>query len=225
MRKGGLEPPHLSVPDPKSGASANSATFALTPKQFSVAANENITCICLRHKAESSVLVEWRSSGVAFYSSSADLQVRKGTLSPLLRGKQESFRQTTQFILTSKGASSHGSQVNLNLPGALHNITSNCRDRTPVSLTRSAAKVFLDELQKLNRSWPNKLITYVLMPGHLQLIANPRDGRIKEFIDRLKAVSARAIVRATSRFVFSETDKGHQVWQESFKDVALWVGG
>src|SRR5947208_15399689 len=28
VRKGGLEPPHLSVPDPKSGASANSATFA-----------------------------------------------------------------------------------------------------------------------------------------------------------------------------------------------------
>ena len=30
VRKGGLEPPHLSVPDPKSGASANSATFANT---------------------------------------------------------------------------------------------------------------------------------------------------------------------------------------------------
>src|SRR6185295_9513294 len=29
MRKGGLEPPHLTVPDPKSGASANSATFAM----------------------------------------------------------------------------------------------------------------------------------------------------------------------------------------------------
>jgi hypothetical protein len=29
VRKGGLEPPHLSVPDPKSGASANSATFAI----------------------------------------------------------------------------------------------------------------------------------------------------------------------------------------------------
>ena len=28
MRKGGLEPPHLSAPDPKSGASANSATLA-----------------------------------------------------------------------------------------------------------------------------------------------------------------------------------------------------
>jgi hypothetical protein len=31
VRKGGLEPPHLSVPDPKSGASANSATFASQP--------------------------------------------------------------------------------------------------------------------------------------------------------------------------------------------------
>ncbi len=28
MRKGGLEPPWVSPPDPKSGASANSATFA-----------------------------------------------------------------------------------------------------------------------------------------------------------------------------------------------------
>jgi hypothetical protein len=29
VRKGGLEPPWVSPPDPKSGASANSATFAL----------------------------------------------------------------------------------------------------------------------------------------------------------------------------------------------------
>ena len=28
VRKGGLEPPHLSAPEPKSGASTNSATFA-----------------------------------------------------------------------------------------------------------------------------------------------------------------------------------------------------
>ena len=60
------------------------------------------------------------------------------------------------------------------------------------------------------------------MPDHLHLIANPRDGRIKEFTGQLKAVSAKAIVRANSRFVFPETDKGRQVWQESFKDVALW---
>lgn len=32
MRKGGLEPPRLSVPGPKPGASANSATFAKIQK-------------------------------------------------------------------------------------------------------------------------------------------------------------------------------------------------
>lgn len=29
VRKGGLEPPHLAAPEPKSGASTNSATFAI----------------------------------------------------------------------------------------------------------------------------------------------------------------------------------------------------
>src|SRR5207244_8370087 len=88
--------------------------------------------------------------------------------------------------------------------------------------TPGCCKAFLDELQKLNRNWPSKLISYVLMPDHLHLIANPRDGRIKEFTGQLKAVSAKAFIRADSRFVFTETDKGRQVWQESFRDMALW---
>jgi len=60
------------------------------------------------------------------------------------------------------------------------------------------------------------------MPDHLHMIVNPRDGRIKEFTGQLKAVSAKAIVRENCRFNFAETELGHQVWQESFKDVALW---
>ena len=111
-----------------------------------------------------------------------------------------------------------------NLPGALHYVTGNFLDRTPVFTDIDCCNVFLNELQKLNRNWPCKLITYVLMPDHLHLIANPRDGRIKEYTGHLKAVSAKAIVRTNSRFVFAEMAIGHQVWQESFKDLPLWSG-
>ena len=113
---------------------------------------------------------------------------------------------------------------NLNLPGALHYVTGNFLERAPVLTDPQCCQVFLDELQTLKRNWPAKLITYVLMLEHFHLIANPQDGRIKEFTGQLKAVSAKAIVRTNTRFVFAERDKGHQVWQEGFKDVALWSG-
>ena len=60
------------------------------------------------------------------------------------------------------------------------------------------------------------------MPDHFHLISNPRDGRIIEFCRDLKSKSAKAIIAATNRFRFPETDEGRQVWQESFKDIALW---
>ncbi len=50
---------------------------------------------------------------------------------------------------------------NLNIPGALHYVTGNFLDRTPVFTDPECCKVFLDELQTLNRIWPSKLITYV----------------------------------------------------------------
>jgi REP element-mobilizing transposase RayT len=81
---------------------------------------------------------------------------------------------------------------------------------------------FLAELETLNQEWPSKLIAYVLMPDHFHLISNPIDGRIREFARDLKSRAAKAIVQATSGISFPETDEGHQVWQESFKGVALW---
>ena len=113
---------------------------------------------------------------------------------------------------------------NLNLPGALHYVTGNFLNRIPVFTVPQFCMAFLDELKKLNQKWPSKLITYVLMPDHFHLITNPRDGRIKEFTGHLKAVSAKAIVQVNNCFSFAETDKGHQIWQESFKDMALWSG-
>jgi putative transposase len=111
---------------------------------------------------------------------------------------------------------------NLNIPGALHYVTGNFLNRLPVFADPACCTFFLDELRTLNRNWPSRLITYVLMPDHFHLIANPRDGRIKEFIGQLKAVSAKAIVKAETNFTFVETDEGHRLWQESFKSMGLW---
>jgi REP element-mobilizing transposase RayT len=90
-------------------------------------------------------------------------------------------------------------------------------DRTPVFTDPHNCRVFLAELEKLNGSWPCKLICYVLMPDHLHMIVNPRDGRIKEFTGLLKAVSAKAIVRENCCFNLAETDLGHQVWARKFQ--------
>jgi REP-associated tyrosine transposase len=112
--------------------------------------------------------------------------------------------------------------LNLNLPGALHFVTGNFLNRTPVFNDAKCCQAFLGELQKLNLSWPSKLITYVLMPDHFHLILNPADGRIKEFLGQLKAVSAKAIVELSTPFIFPKVELGHQVWQESFKGIPLW---
>ena len=113
---------------------------------------------------------------------------------------------------------------NLNLAGALHYVTGNFLGRMPVFTDDSCCQAFIDELKTLNERWPSKLIAYVLMPDHFHMIANPRDGRIKEFIRDLKSRTAKAIVQINSRFNFPETDEGHHVWQESFKGMALWSG-
>jgi REP element-mobilizing transposase RayT len=111
---------------------------------------------------------------------------------------------------------------NLNLPGALHYVTGNCINRLPVFTEAVCCTAFLAELETLNQEWPSKLIAYVLMPDHFHLISNPIDGRIREFARDLKSRAAKAIVQATRRTSFPETGEGHQVWQESFKGVALW---
>jgi putative transposase len=113
---------------------------------------------------------------------------------------------------------------NLNLPGALHFVTGNCINRIPVFTEPECCKAFLEQLKSLMRNWPAKLIVYVLMPDHFHLIANPRDGRIREFCRDLKSKGAKAIVQASQRFHFPINEDGHQVWQESFKAMPLWSG-
>lgn len=116
---------------------------------------------------------------------------------------------------------------NRNLPGALHYLTGNIARRLPVFEQAACCEAFIDVCAKLKEQWPFKLIAYVLMPDHLHLIVNPRDGRIRELAGTLKSLSARRIIDQASGFSFLRDKRDadgsiHQVWQESFKALPLW---
>jgi|SRR5215831_12258532 len=116
---------------------------------------------------------------------------------------------------------------NRNLPGALHYVTGNVHHRWQIFTRPECCQAFIQECQELRNDWPFKLVAYVLMPDHVHLIVNPRDGRILELTGKLKSQAARRIIRAAPdiSFIVGEDEEGnpiHQVWQESFKAVPLW---
>lgn len=114
---------------------------------------------------------------------------------------------------------------NRNLPGALHFVTGNVRDRLPIFLEEAACYCVLEECPHLRVQMECKLVAFVLMPDHFHLIVNPRDGRIRDWIGALKSISARRLVEM-SPAPFAKTHEGdasvNQVWQESFKALPLW---
>ncbi len=112
---------------------------------------------------------------------------------------------------------------NQNLPGALHFVSGNFLKRIPVFNQEACCQSFIDNLATLLSEWPCKLIAYVLMPDHLHLIVNLRDGRIKEFTGKLKSLAAREITKIAQGINFKLDSEGSaQVWQESFKAIPLW---
>ena len=116
---------------------------------------------------------------------------------------------------------------NRNLPGALHFITGAVANRVQVFQEDSACKAFIDVVKTVKCEWPFKLVAYVLMPDHIHLILNPRDGRIRELMASLKSLSAKSVVSACPSFDFRRARPDgdgsiHQVWQEGFKGLPLW---
>ena len=109
----------------------------------------------------------------------------------------------------------------------MHFATGNFHDRVPVFTRDDACQAYIDLIANKRQEWPFKLVAYVLMPDHFHLIVNPRDGRIRELTGALKSLSAQAIVHAVPDLSFKlaqpkPNQSEHQVWQESFKDLALW---
>jgi REP element-mobilizing transposase RayT len=114
---------------------------------------------------------------------------------------------------------------NINIPGALHYVTGNIRDRVPIFTRDDCATEFFKVLGELRSDWPAKVISYVVMPEHFHFIVNPRDGAIKGFTQALKSKLAIRIVELTGdKFLVQRTDNApyYQVWQESFKAIPLW---
>ena len=112
--------------------------------------------------------------------------------------------------------------TNDNLPGALHFVTGNVDKRRRIFLKEANCISFLGELRSLMERRESKLISFVLMPEHIHLIVNPRDGDIQTWIGELKSFSAKSLVRANPANFFAESEGENQVWQESFKSLALW---
>ena len=110
---------------------------------------------------------------------------------------------------------------NLNIPGALHFVTGNVRDRDQVFLDECCCRVFTGTLNDLIHSWPAKLISYVLMPDHFHLIVNPKDGDIQGFTRTLKGkLSIKVIELTGDRFLLQKPradGSTHQMWQEVLK--------
>lgn len=116
---------------------------------------------------------------------------------------------------------------NRNLPGALHFLTGNIAHRLPAFEQATCCEAFIDVCSTLKEQWPFKLIAYVLMPDHVHLIVNPKDGRIRELAGTLKSLSARRMIDQAGgpSFLREQPDADgsiHQVWQESFKALPLW---
>ena len=116
---------------------------------------------------------------------------------------------------------------NRNLPGALQFLTGNVAHRRLIFEQDACSAAFIEVCSRLREDWPFKLIAYVLMPDHVHLIINPKDGRIQELAGALKSVSARHLIdMATGLSFLREKPKAdgsiHQVWQESFKALPLW---
>ncbi len=118
---------------------------------------------------------------------------------------------------------------NQNLAGALHFVTGNLLNRTPLFTEDAVCQAFFEVCKKLKHEWPAKFIAYVLMPDHSHLIVNPRDGNIRGFSGALKSLGARGIINICGgeRFLRDSSDDEssiHEVWQESFKAQPLWSG-
>ena len=110
---------------------------------------------------------------------------------------------------------------NEGLPGVLHFVTGNVLDRRPIFRHPENCRIFLRALQRLRVEEDCKIVSFVLMPDHFHLVANPRGGNIRNSMGNLKSKTAKAIIQRSPMDTYAVGGR-NQVWQESFKALPLW---
>jgi REP element-mobilizing transposase RayT len=119
-------------------------------------------------------------------------------------------------------------------PNMFHYATSVCYKRVPVFRSERACELFVEALAETRRRNPFKLVGYVIMPDHAQLIVNALSRDISVLMGRIKSTSARAILdwlRESSHVASLKKlaldipqRKGHThaVWLKDFSSIDLW---
>jgi putative transposase len=114
--------------------------------------------------------------------------------------------------------------TNRNMAGALHFVTGNVLDRKQIFKHEKYCRAFLEEVHARRENRDCKVIAFVVMPDHIHLIVNPREGDIQASMGILKSLSAKKIIELSPDHTFRKSDGDNQVWQESFKALPLWSG-
>lgn len=115
-------------------------------------------------------------------------------------------------------------------PGVLHYLTINIRDRQQAFRRDAHARAACHALRRQCDEHPAKLIAYVVMPEHLHVIINPRDGQITRFLAQLKpAITDRIVEIATAQqerrvlaWLYDARQQRHRLWQDGKYNFHLY---
>ena len=107
------------------------------------------------------------------------------------------------------------------MKGVLHYITINVRDKATIFSHSQFALIVLQELSRRCRRQQAKLVAYVIMPDHIHIIINIRDGTVSIFLAQFKQAVTR---RINEQMHVDENDK-HLSWLNKSGHPELWQDG
>ena len=119
-------------------------------------------------------------------------------------------------------------------PNLVHYVTGVTYGRISLFYDDHICSLFIKALSETRLKDPFKLIGYVLMPDHFQLLANPIDLDISRIVGRLKGRSASSILKKLREhqelaLLYKlklpralASGQTHAVWLQDFSSIDIW---